>query len=114
MILKGTIMLSRLKMSHREIRQTVLTMDEQRRWPRDLLEQMLKFVPSREECQLIKETLAQRRKSPQALALADRFLWEMGQIPRYEQRLKCLCTIRSFQDRVEELRPGILGEFLKM
>uniref|UniRef100_A0A915MEX6 FH2 domain-containing protein n=1 Tax=Meloidogyne javanica TaxID=6303 RepID=A0A915MEX6_MELJA len=88
-----TIMLARLKMSHRDIRHTLLGMDERCKLSRDILEQMLKF----------------KRKQHQSLALADRFLWEMGQVPRYEQRLKCLCTIRSFQDRCSEIRPGILA-----
>lgn len=70
---------------------------------------MLKFVPSKEELQQIREALGRQRKTPSALALADRFLWEMGQIPRYEQRLKCLFTIRSFQDRIGELKPALDG-----
>ncbi|CAK5027649.1 unnamed protein product [Meloidogyne enterolobii] len=104
-----TIMLARLKMSHRDIRHTLLGMDERCKLSRDILEQMLKFVPLKEELNKMKETLTKKRKQHQSLALADRFLWEMGQVPRYEQRLKCLCTIRSFQDRCSEIRPGILG-----
>ncbi|KAF7637330.1 FH2 domain-containing protein [Meloidogyne graminicola] len=104
-----TIMLATLKMSHRDIRHTLLGMDEKCRLSRDVLEQMLKFIPTREELLKMKETLIKKRKQYQSLALADRFLWEMGQIPRYEQRLKCLCTIRSFQDRCAEIRPGILA-----
>lgn len=104
-----TIMLARLKMSHRDIRHTLLGMDEKCKLSRDILEQMLKFVPSKEELNKMKETLTKKRKQHQSLALADRFLWEMGQVPRYEQRLKCLCTIRSFQDRCSEIRPGILA-----
>uniref|UniRef100_A0A914M1X1 Uncharacterized protein n=1 Tax=Meloidogyne incognita TaxID=6306 RepID=A0A914M1X1_MELIC len=104
-----TIMLARLKMSHRDIRHTLLGMDERCKLSRDILEQMLKFVPLKEELNKMKETLTKKRKQHQSLALADRFLWEMGQVPRYEQRLKCLCTIRSFQDRCSEIRPGILA-----
>ncbi|KAI3422403.1 hypothetical protein GPALN_012919 [Globodera pallida] len=102
-----TIMLSRLKLSHREIRQIVLAMDERAKLPRDMIEQMLKFVPSKNELQLIREALSQQRKSASSLALADRFLWEMGQIPRYDQRLKCLHTIRSFNECLGVLRPAL-------
>uniref|UniRef100_A0A183CPR0 FH2 domain-containing protein n=1 Tax=Globodera pallida TaxID=36090 RepID=A0A183CPR0_GLOPA len=104
-----TIMLSRLKLSHREIRQIVLAMDERAKLPRDMIEQMLKFVPSKNELQLIREALSQQRKSASSLALADRFLWEMGQIPRYDQRLKCLHTIRSFNECLGVLRPALNG-----
>uniref|UniRef100_A0A914NNX2 FH2 domain-containing protein n=1 Tax=Meloidogyne incognita TaxID=6306 RepID=A0A914NNX2_MELIC len=44
-----TIMLARLKMSHRDIRHTLLGMDERCKLSRDILEQMLKFVPLKEE-----------------------------------------------------------------
>ena len=56
-------MLSRLKLSHKEIRNTVLSMDERAKLPRDMIEQMLKFVPTKEETTLLRETVT-RHKSP--------------------------------------------------
>ena len=67
---------------------------------------MLKFVPTKEEISLLRDTVA-KHKSPTILALADRFLFEVAQIPRYERRLMCLFTLRTFKDRIEDMKPNL-------
>lgn len=51
-------------------------------------------------------------KSVRVLAAADRFLLEMSQIPRYEERIKCLNIIRTFRERIEDVKLPILGKLI--
>ena len=41
---------------------------------------------------------------------ADRFLFEVGRIPHYQQRLETLYYKRKFVDSVDEIRPKINGK----
>ncbi|GMR59819.1 hypothetical protein PMAYCL1PPCAC_30014 [Pristionchus mayeri] len=100
-----TIMLNRLRMSNRDIRRSLLAMDD--RIPKDMIEQMLKFVPSDREKRQLKEVVDRLGNASSCLTTADAFLYEISEIPRYEQRLKCLHIIRSFKERLDLLDPSI-------
>ncbi|KAF8383770.1 daam-1 [Pristionchus pacificus] len=100
-----TIMLNRLRMSNRDIRRSLLAMDD--RIPKDMIEQMLKFVPSEREKRQLKEVVSRFGNASSCLTTADAFLYEISEIPRYEQRLKCLHIIRSFKERLDLLEPSI-------
>lgn len=90
------ILLTKLRMSNREIHHVVLSMDEDGRIPNDLIEIMLNFVP------LPEEVAAMERLQEQIhmFAPADRFMWDMSRIPHYEQRLSSMVFRRKFAERV--------------
>ncbi|EDQ88472.1 uncharacterized protein MONBRDRAFT_8965 [Monosiga brevicollis MX1] len=98
-----SILLTRLKMSPQALRHVVMSMDAEQRISTDLVEQMLKYIPTSEEI----AQLTPFQDKAFMFAQADRFLWEMHRVPRYEQRLKCLAYIRRYHERIDSLQPEI-------
>lgn len=97
------ILLSRLKLTNEEIRHAILTMDEQEDLPKDMLEQLLKFVPEKSDVELLEE----HKNDLERMARADRFLYDMSRINHYQQRLQSLYFKKKFAERLEEVRPKI-------
>ncbi|XP_043372066.1 disheveled-associated activator of morphogenesis 1 isoform X3 [Dermochelys coriacea] len=97
------ILLSRLKLSNDEIKHAILTMDEQEDLPKDMLEQLLKFVPEKGDIDLLEE----HKHELDRMAKADRFLFEMSRINHYQQRLQSLYFKKKFAERVAEVKPKI-------
>ncbi|KAI1897874.1 hypothetical protein AGOR_G00087750 [Albula goreensis] len=97
------ILLSRLKLSNEEMKRAILTMDEQEDLPRDMLEQLLKFVPEKSDVDLLEE----HKHELDRMAKADRFLYEMSRISHYQQRLQSLYFKKKFAERIAEIKPKV-------
>uniref|UniRef100_A0A665UTB7 Dishevelled associated activator of morphogenesis 1b n=1 Tax=Echeneis naucrates TaxID=173247 RepID=A0A665UTB7_ECHNA len=97
------ILLSRLKLSNEEIKRAILTMDEQEDLPKDMLEQLLKFVPEKSDVDLLEE----HKHELDRMAKPDRFLYEMSRINHYQQRLQSLYFKKKFAERIAELKPKV-------
>ena len=69
-----TILLSKLKMTNSEIAKAILSVDSGEEIPKDMCEQLLKYVPTPEEVQL----LGEHEHEIEQMARADRFLFEMS------------------------------------
>uniref|UniRef100_H3CS81 Dishevelled associated activator of morphogenesis 1b n=1 Tax=Tetraodon nigroviridis TaxID=99883 RepID=H3CS81_TETNG len=93
----------RLKMTNEEIRHAILSMDEQEDLPKDMLEQLLKFVPEKSDIELLEE----HKHELDRMAKADRFLYDMSSINHYQQRLQSLYFKKKFSERVTEVKPKI-------
>uniref|UniRef100_A0A096M3A8 Dishevelled associated activator of morphogenesis 1 n=1 Tax=Poecilia formosa TaxID=48698 RepID=A0A096M3A8_POEFO len=105
------ILLSKLKMTNEEICQAVMSMDDQEELPKDMLEQLLKFVPEKSDVDLLEE----HKHELERMAKADRFLFDMSsstRIDHYQQRLQALHFKKKFNDRMAEVKPKI--EALKL
>ncbi|KAJ8290311.1 hypothetical protein GJAV_G00011290 [Gymnothorax javanicus] len=97
------ILLSRLKLSNDEIKRAILTMDEQEDLPKDMLEQLLKFVPEKSDVDLLEE----HKQELHRMAKADRFLFEMSRINHYQQRLQSLHFKKKFAERIADIKPKV-------
>ncbi|KAF4083732.1 hypothetical protein AMELA_G00120080 [Ameiurus melas] len=97
------ILLSRLKLSNDEIKKAIMTMDEQEDLPKDMLEQLLKFVPEKSDIDLLEE----HKHELDRMAKADRFLFDMSRINHYQQRLQSLYFKKKFAERVADIKPKI-------
>ncbi|XP_059838781.1 disheveled-associated activator of morphogenesis 2 isoform X4 [Hypanus sabinus] len=102
------ILLSKLKLSNKEIKKAILQMDEQEDLPKDMLEQLLKFIPEKSDIDLLEE----HRHEIERMARADRFLYEMSRIDHYQQRLQALFFKKKFAERLAEAKPKIEGILL--
>ncbi|KAF6023699.1 DAAM [Bugula neritina] len=99
-----TILLSKLKMNNSELTKAIFSMDDSEELPKDMCEQLLKFVPTPEESQM----LAEHEHEMDSMARADRFLYDMSKIPHYEQRLNALYYKKKFSERIGEAKPKVL------
>merc|ERR1712062_157694 len=59
--------------------------------------QLLKFIPTKEEI----ETLNQYAAEVDRMGIADRFFFEIAQIPRYEEKLKAIHYRKTFEERLQ-------------
>uniref|UniRef100_A0A8C7TGF6 Dishevelled associated activator of morphosis 2 n=1 Tax=Oncorhynchus mykiss TaxID=8022 RepID=A0A8C7TGF6_ONCMY len=97
------ILLSKLKMSNEEIKRAILEMDEREELAKDMLEQLLKFVPEKSDIDLLEE----HKHELERMARADRFLFEMSRIDHYQQRLQALYFKKKFAERLAETKPKV-------
>lgn len=94
-----TILLSKLKITNDELASLIFKMDPNDEIPKDMIEQLLKFVPSIEEETLLEEN----RMEINNMAKADRFLLEMSKIFRYKQKLESLFYKKKYTERYKEI-----------
>ncbi|XP_028398626.1 disheveled-associated activator of morphogenesis 1-like [Dendronephthya gigantea] len=97
------ILLSKLKTSNEDLAKAVLSMDKDQELSVEMLEQMLKFVPTTQE----KNLLNDHSKQKDQFAKADRFLYEMCRISHYEQRLQTLYYLKRFPERMGDIKPKV-------
>ncbi|XP_047013766.1 disheveled-associated activator of morphogenesis 2 isoform X5 [Ictalurus punctatus] len=97
------ILLSKLKMSNEEIKRAILEMDEREELAKDMLEQLLKFVPEKSDIDLLEE----HKHELDRMARADRFLYDMSRIDHYQQRLQSLFFKKKFAERLAETKPKV-------
>ncbi|KAK4021110.1 hypothetical protein OUZ56_003040 [Daphnia magna] len=100
-----TILLSKLKMTNEDIIRALLSMDSKEELPMDMVEQLLKFIPTNEERALLDE----RSSDLDSLSRADRFLYDVSKISHYEQRLNTLFYKKKFAQSVGEMEPKIVA-----
>ncbi|GFS32251.1 disheveled-associated activator of morphogenesis 1 [Trichonephila inaurata madagascariensis] len=83
-----TILLSKLRLSNEEICKAILSMDNKEQLPKDMVEQLLKFMPSHEEKALLEE----HSMEIDNMARADRFLYEISNSVNRQNFLFLLIT----------------------
>ena len=86
------IILSAVKLPFDAMRRAVLAMDTAA-LPLDSVNALLKCVPSAEELELV----ANAGVPTAALGFAERFVAEVGTVPRLQKRLECLAYVQRFE-----------------
>ncbi|KAK2706666.1 hypothetical protein QYM36_014640 [Artemia franciscana] len=99
------ILLTKLKMTNEEIIRVILSMDSTDKMPLDMVEQLLKFVPTPEERALLDE----HSDDCESLSRADRFLYDISRVIHFEQRLSALYYKKKFPNQLNDLWPRVLA-----
>lgn len=95
------IMLKAIKIDPKTIKRAILTVDTNI-LPRFALVELLKLVPTEDEISILK----QYESEPQNLAYAERFMYEISEISRYESKLKAMyfkVSFTEFEDDAETM-----------
>ncbi|EGC35241.1 hypothetical protein DICPUDRAFT_33735 [Dictyostelium purpureum] len=95
-----SIMLSRFKMSFADLGKAITNLDESKLNLEDA-KSLLKFVPTPEEIELIKE------EDPHSLGKPEQFLLELSKINRVSEKLECFIFKQKLASQIEELTPDI-------
>jgi hypothetical protein len=93
-------MLSRVKMSFKDLRLAILGVNETV-ISEQFLKQLQSHIPTNEE----QAQLAEHESDVESLGTAEQFYCEMMKISRYEQRLNAMLFKRKFNERAQEIRP---------
>ena len=86
-----------------ELTNLILKMDPGDELGKDTIEQMLKYVPTLEEKALLEENSSELAN----MAEPDRFLYDMGKIFHYKQKLESLYFIKRYIERSKEISANI-------
>lgn len=97
------VMLARIKISHTEIRQALVSMDDSRLGTLDQLRIMQENCPSDEEIQLVAEFVGETAQ----LGDAELYIREVGQVPHLYERMQSMIFRRSFDLEVASLLPDL-------
>ena len=89
------------KLTNEQLQSIILSMDQGDELAKDMVEQLLKFVPTAEE-----ETLLNEHEG-ETMAEPDRFLHDMSKIFHYRQKLECLYFKKKYSERCKELTSKI-------
>lgn len=97
------IVLSRFKIDSPSILcHTVTRLDPAESISKDMLEQLLKFIPTKDET----ERLVEAAKNSELTKL-DEFFHCLTKYPSYETRLKCLWLRKTFDEKLNEIKSNV-------
>ena len=97
-----SIMLARMRLSYSEIKRAILELDDQT-LSIDNLKSLKQYVPAFEEIQLVRNYDGDISK----LGNAEKYVLEVMDIPRLNQRLESMIFKRKFMNEYEEILPNI-------
>ncbi|XP_075421794.1 delphilin isoform X3 [Ascaphus truei] len=93
------ILIAHLKLTHLELRQVLLTMENERLEPSHI-KQLLLYAPDEEE----RKHFQAYAGSPSKLSEPDQFALQMLSVPEYKMRLRSLLFKSTLQEKTEEIR----------